>query len=73
MNITLSSCFTALHKPIPSAVIAVMRSLLLPVAGLMLLPRWFGDTGVFMAIPLSEALTFVVAMALMHRYRAAQT
>jgi Na+-driven multidrug efflux pump len=72
MNITLSSCFTALHKPIPSAVIAVMRSLVLPVAGLMLLPRWFGDTGVFMAIPLSEALTFVVAMALMLRYRSAE-
>jgi Na+-driven multidrug efflux pump len=38
MNITLASYFTALHKPLQSATIAISRSLVLPVLGLLLLP-----------------------------------
>ena len=63
-NITLSSYFTALHKPLQSAAIAISRSLVLPAMGIMLLPRWFGDTGVFVTIPLAEALTFGFALLL---------
>jgi Na+-driven multidrug efflux pump len=63
-NITLSSYFTALHKPLQSAAIAISRSLVLPAMGIMLLPRWFGDTGVFITSPLAEALTFGFALLL---------
>jgi putative MATE family efflux protein len=69
MNITLSSYFTALHKPLQSATIALSRSLVLPVMGLLLLPRWFGDNGVFMAIPLAEAATFILAAVLVSKNR----
>jgi Na+-driven multidrug efflux pump len=69
MNITLASYFTALHKPLHSASIAVSRSLLLPGAGLLLLPVWFGDTGVYLSIPVAEALTFVLALILVSRNR----
>jgi Na+-driven multidrug efflux pump len=69
MNITLASYFTALHKPLHSASIAVSRSLVLPAAGLLLLPVWFGDTGVYLSIPVAEALTFVLALILMSRNR----
>ncbi len=69
MNITLASYFTALHKPMQSAAIAVSRSLILPGLGLLLLPIWFGDRGVYMAIPIAEGLTFMLALALVSRNR----
>jgi Na+-driven multidrug efflux pump len=64
VNITLASYFTALHKPIHSAVIALSRSLVLPAAGVLLLPLWLGDTGIFVAVPVAEALTLLVALVL---------
>jgi len=64
VNITLASYFTALHKPLQSATIAVSRSLVLPGIGLLTLPMWLGDTGIFVAIPVAEALTFGVALIL---------
>jgi Na+-driven multidrug efflux pump len=64
VNITLASYFTALHKPLQSAAIAVSRSLVLPALGLLLLPRWLGDTGIFVAIPVAEGLTFGFALIL---------
>jgi len=69
MNITLASYFTAMHKPLQSASIAVSRSLVLPALGLIILPMWWGDTGVFIAIPLAEALTFLLALLLLMRNR----
>lgn len=61
-NITLASYFTALHRPLPSAAIAISRSLLLPGIGLLLLPLWLGDRGVYLAIPLDELLTLILAV-----------
>ena len=72
MNITLASYFTALHKPLQSATIAISRSLLLPVMGLLLLPIWFGDRGIYMTIPIAEALTFILALVLVSRHRPAK-
>lgn len=69
MNITMASYFTALHRPIPSASIALTRSLLLPAVGLLLLPRWFGDKGVYLAIPLAEFFTFLLALILVMRFK----
>lgn len=69
VNITLASYFTAMHKPLQSASIAVSRSLVLPALGVMFLPAWLGDTGVFLAIPLAEGLTFVLALMLLMKNR----
>ena len=63
-NIALASYFTALHKPLQSAAIAVSRSLVLPVIGILMLPLWLGDTGIFVAIPIAEALTLMFALGL---------
>jgi len=72
VNISLAAFFTSMHKPVHSATIAISRSLVLPVLGLTLLPLWFGDDGIFLAIPLAEGLTLVVAMALLARNRPAK-
>jgi Na+-driven multidrug efflux pump len=72
MNITLSSYFTSMHKPLQSAAIAISRSLVLPVLGLWLLPIWFQESGVYAAIPVAEVLTFVLAVALVLRNKPAK-
>ena len=69
VNITLGSYFTALHKPVQSAVIALSRSLVFPGLGVLLLPRWLGDLGIFISIPLSEAITLGIAAILLFKYR----
>jgi len=68
-NITLASYFTALHRPLPSAVIAISRSLLLPGIGLLLLPLWWGDAGVYVAIPAAELLTLILALVLVRQIK----
>lgn len=68
-NITLASYFTALHRPLPSAFIAITRSLLLPGIGLLFLPLWLGDVGVYVAIPLAELLTLILALVLVRRIK----
>jgi Na+-driven multidrug efflux pump len=64
VNITLASYLTALHKPLQSAAIAISRSLVLPALGLLLLPRWLGDTGIFIAVPVAELLTLALGLIL---------
>jgi Na+-driven multidrug efflux pump len=65
VNIALAAFFTSMHKPVHSAMIAISRSLVLPILGLLLLPRWFGDDGVFLAVPIAEGFTLLVALALL--------
>ncbi len=69
MNITLTSYFTAMHRPLESAAIAFSRSLILPAVFLVSLPIWLGDTGIYISIPLAEAATFGLALFLLSRNR----
>lgn len=62
LNICVAAYFTAMHKPLPSGVIAVSRSLLFPVICLIVLPMFWQHQGVFAAIPLAELITFVIAL-----------
>ncbi|UJF18638.1 MATE family efflux transporter [Vibrio sp. SS-MA-C1-2] len=61
INLLISGYLTAIHKPIPSAIIASSRSLVLPVAFLVILPWFMGDDGLFAAIFMAEAVTFIIA------------
>ncbi len=63
-NMALASFFTALHMAGASAVVASLRSLLFPIGFLWLLPRLFGNVGVYAAIPLAELCTLFVATAI---------
>ena len=62
INICLTAYFTACHKPLQSASIALSRSLLLPLLFLFTLPRLFGDIGIFISVPIAEFLTFLLAV-----------
>lgn len=65
INITLTAYFTACHKPIQSASIALSRSLVFPCLLLITLPGFLGDTGIFIAVPIAEFVTFLLALKFM--------
>jgi Na+-driven multidrug efflux pump len=62
LNILLSVYFTSMQKPVQSTCIAFSRSFVFPAAGLLLLPIWMGDVGMYLALPIAEGLTFVMAV-----------
>jgi len=66
-NLTISAYFTAIHKPLPSATIAISRSLILPLFFIFTLPLFFGTDGIFFALPMAELFTFVIAVILFKR------
>ena len=63
-NMVISAYFTAMHKPKQSAIIALLRSLLLPAFFITVLPLFLENRGVYLAIPLSEFFTLFVAILL---------
>ncbi|RXJ94658.1 MATE family efflux transporter [Malaciobacter molluscorum] len=67
--ILITSYFTALHRPMDSIIIAISRSLILPISLIMILPKLLGDIGIFITIPLSEFITFLIASFLFIRLK----
>ena len=76
----ISSCYlTAIHKPLPSTIIAMSRSLLLP-GGLLIALYWLlpqlpsfsseiDSNNFLIALPIAEWCTFVLAIFLSIRFR----
>ena len=64
VNVILATLFTGLHLPGASLIVAILRGIILPLILLNFLPKIFnlGLDGVFMAMPVSEVVTFTVAM-----------
>lgn len=69
INVLLSVYLTAMHKPLPSAVVAFSRSLVLPALLLVTIAHFAPHWPLLVALPLAEWLTFVIALALFLRYR----
>ena len=63
-NIFTSNYFTALNMGKTSALIALFRSLIGIIAGLILLPPLFGEVGIWLAVPFGEAISFVLSLTL---------
>lgn len=66
INITSSGFFTALSNGKVSAIISFCRTLLFTVFSLLVLPRFLGITGAWIAVPVAEFVTLLLS-ALMHR------
>ncbi len=64
INMVFSAFFTALHRPLESGIISILRGLVLPISLLFLLPKLIGDIGIFLAIPIAEVITLTVALYL---------
>ncbi len=61
LSIFASGLFTALNNGLVSGIISFARTFLFLVGSLLLLPAWFGETGVWFAVPLAETLGIVVS------------
>lgn len=68
-NIFISALFTALSNGKVSAVLSFLRTFGLLCGGILLLPRLFGITGVWMAMPMAEGIMFFVSLGCLIYYR----
>lgn len=69
LNIFGSALFTALNNGVLSALISFLRTLVLQVASILLLPLWFGSTGLWSAVLVAEGVTMVLTVFLIVRNR----
>ncbi|MTI16122.1 MATE family efflux transporter [Rhodobacteraceae bacterium RKSG542] len=67
INITISGYFTGMHCATQSAIIALSRSLVLPLILILLFWKTFGVNGAFVALPVSEAVTFILSLVLFYK------
>lgn len=68
VNVFMSGYFTALGRGLISAVISLLRSLILVVVFVLLLPLWMGVDGIWAAMPLAEWATVGISLALFRKY-----
>ncbi|MBP2642860.1 MAG: multi antimicrobial extrusion protein MatE [Firmicutes bacterium] len=66
-NFIATVFFTSIGETKIAALVSCLRSLILVVIFLMVLPNVFGDTGIWLTTPLTEVVTFVVAYLLVNR------
>ena len=66
-NMLASAFLTSLQDASGSAIVAVLRGLVLPVALIVFLPRLFGVNGLWLAVPTAEVVTLFVAVPLNRR------
>lgn len=64
-NIYVSSLFTALSDGKSSAIISFSRTFLCMVIFLLVLPIFFGVTGVWLAVPVAEVITILLSLYLL--------
>lgn len=69
LNIFTSAMFTALSNGKVSAALSFLRTFGLLGGGIILLPQIFGITGVWLAVPAAEGITFIVSLLCLMRYR----
>ncbi len=67
LNIIFTAYFTGLLKAKESAIIALLRTLLLPIVFIWLLPKFLAVKGVALALPLGEVVTLLVALFLLYK------
>ena len=72
LSITLSGYFTGMHCAKESAMIAISRSLVLPLGLMLVLWKIFGVNGAFRALPVAETLTCALSMFLYYRTQPGQ-
>lgn len=65
MNIIISAYLTAKEEAKKSAIVSLLRSLLLVLAGLLILPMILGTSGIWFVIPFAELFTFIYCIYLL--------
>ncbi|WLD59136.1 MATE family efflux transporter [Salinispirillum sp. LH 10-3-1] len=68
LTMIVTSYLTALHLPVPSAIIALSRGLILPAVLLLVMFNAFPTLPFIVAIPMAEWLTFGLALFFLWRF-----
>ena len=63
-NIFGSAFFTGLNNGTASALISFLRTLVIQIAAILILPKLLGINGIWLAITVAEALTLIITAAL---------
>ena len=64
VNITFIGYYQSREQSIRSIIYMLLRGVVFMIPGFILLPKIFGDTGLWLAIPVSEFLTLIVIVSL---------
>jgi len=68
-NVFVSAMFTALSNGMISAIVSIARTLVFILLALLTLPFIFGINGVWIAIPVAEALGLIVSIVCYKKYQ----
>lgn len=69
INIVAMSYFQSVERILPAALISTLRGIVLMATCLLLMSKYWGNEGAWLAIPASETLTLLVTLALLARLR----
>ena len=69
INIFASSFFTALSNGLISALLSFLRTFVLVTSCILILPQVWGLNGIWLAIPVAEGLTVILATILLYLFR----
>lgn len=67
LNLFASAMFTALSKGTVSALLSFLRTFVLLAAAILILPKFLGVTGIWLAVPAAEFLAFVASLRFVRR------
>lgn len=69
INIFASGMFTAFSNGKISAFLSILRTFVLFILGITILPRFFGVNGVWLVVPFSEFITLAISMIFINKYK----
>jgi Na+-driven multidrug efflux pump len=69
LNVMVAAYLTAIHRPSPSAVVAILRALVFPLGLLYLITEFFPEIPFLAAITAGEMLTLFITVSLFMTYR----
>lgn len=69
INIVITSFFASINEARQSFIISILRGLIIIIPLIIILPEFFGMTGVWLTIPLAETITLVISFKLYLKYK----
>ena len=63
LSIFISALFTALNNGLISAIVSFVRTLILQLLFVILLPLLFNETGIWLSVVIAEGLAFIISFA----------
>lgn len=69
VNIFASSMFTAFSNGKVSATISFFRTFIFIVGGILILPKFMRENGIWISVPLAEILTMIISISYIYKYK----